>query len=436
MQIPANYKLLLYESATSQKSSWHFDSRETGWSITCSKKYILTNGRIRYSYVGSSGTTYYIESDDHVKEIPANATNESTYVVSYEANGGNDAPAQQKKAHGSTLTLSNETPSRTGYNFVGLSTDSGAKTASYQPRDSFTIDENTILYAVWSAKTYSITYHANGGDDAPAQQKKAYGSDITLSEIKPVRDGYEFIGWAVSSSSIYPSYYPGSTYSQNADVVLYAVWEQKVSPAFAYSMPSEWAKESISEAYEMDLIPEYMLKNFSTAATRMDFVRLAFNTIEKEQGLMYQVLCDQGIISSTETSISLTYTDVPTNCGYDMYDSYRVAALSALGIVKGVGNDKFEPNRTITRQEAATLLSRLNSFLEWDEVQSYKYRGSTDVLYADNGQLANWARDGVYNMKAIDVMNGVGNNRFGPAMTYTTEQSITTFVRLIHYHND
>ena len=76
-----------------------------------------------------------------------------------------------------------------------------------------------------SAKTsYKITYDANGGSGAPSQQTKWHGTNITLSSTKPTRTGHTFKGWATSASGSI-AYASGASYTANAAVTLYAVWQ-------------------------------------------------------------------------------------------------------------------------------------------------------------------------------------------------------------------
>ena len=71
---------------------------------------------------------------------------------------------------------------------------------------------------------HTVSYNANGGTGAPDTQKKIYGSVLTLSSVRPTRDGYVFMGWATSSAGDV-AYMPGATYGADADVTLYAVWQ-------------------------------------------------------------------------------------------------------------------------------------------------------------------------------------------------------------------
>ena len=72
-----------------------------------------------------------------------------TYAVTYNANGGTDAPAAQVKTYGTALTLSSTVPTRANYNFKGWATSASATAAAYQAGGSYTSNEAATLYAVW-----------------------------------------------------------------------------------------------------------------------------------------------------------------------------------------------------------------------------------------------------------------------------------------------
>ena len=149
----------------------------------------------------------------------------TSYSVTYNANGGSGAPASQTKWKDQTLTLSSTKPTRTGYSFLGWSTSSTATTATYAAGGSYTANAAATLYAVWKANTYTVKYNANGGTGAPANQTKTYGKALTLSSTKPTRTNYIFKGWGTSASATTVAYAAGASYTANAGITLYAVWE-------------------------------------------------------------------------------------------------------------------------------------------------------------------------------------------------------------------
>lgn len=75
------------------------------------------------------------------------------------------------------------------------------------------------------APTYTISYNANGGSGAPAQQTKSYNKPLALSNQKPTRTGYTFVGWLLEPESTNISYLSGDVYNENWNLTLYAGWE-------------------------------------------------------------------------------------------------------------------------------------------------------------------------------------------------------------------
>lgn len=149
----------------------------------------------------------------------------ASYKITYNANGGTGAPGSQTKWKDQALTLSSTKPTRTGYSFLGWSTSSSATSATYSAGGSYTANSAATLYAVWKANTYVVKYNANGGNGAPANQTKTYGKTLTLSSTKPTRANYNFKGWGTSASATSAAYTAGGSYTANAAITLYAVWE-------------------------------------------------------------------------------------------------------------------------------------------------------------------------------------------------------------------
>lgn len=75
----------------------------------------------------------------------------NTWAVAYNANGGTGAPASQTKTYGQTLTLSSTRPTRSGYTFLGWSTNATGTGTAYAPGGSYTANAAATLYAVWVA---------------------------------------------------------------------------------------------------------------------------------------------------------------------------------------------------------------------------------------------------------------------------------------------
>lgn len=192
---------------------------------------------------GTSASTIYLSAKLQTVERVGGITYASmsytipalaSYKVSYNANGGSGAPSAQTKYYGKTLKLSSTKPTRTGYTFKGWATSASGSVA-YASGANYTTNAAVTLYAVWQKITYTVSYNANGGTSAPSNQTKTYGVNLTLSSTKPTRASYvdengstisyAFKGWATSASSSTVAYKAGATYTANASITLYAVWQ-------------------------------------------------------------------------------------------------------------------------------------------------------------------------------------------------------------------
>ncbi len=153
-----------------------------------------------------------------------------TYTISYNANGGSGAPSSQTKTKDVTLALSTTKPTRTGYTFLGWSTNSSATSSTYSAGGSFTNNADTTLYAVWKANTYTVKYNANGGSGTMSNSSHTYDVSKALTTNAFTRSGYTFLGWSTSSNATTVTYTDGQSVknltSLNGDNFnLYAVWK-------------------------------------------------------------------------------------------------------------------------------------------------------------------------------------------------------------------
>lgn len=171
-----------------------------------------------------SGQTMSAKNSVTIKALPR-------YTVSYYANGGSGDLDSQTKIHGQDLTLRSTKPTKTGYIFKGWTNDPNSTEVIWTAGGKYTINASRKLYAVWQAKTYTISYNANGGSGAPKSQTKTYGKDLTLSSTKPTRTNYNFEGWSTSSTATSATYRAGERYTDNKAATLYAVW------TLAYTKP-------------------------------------------------------------------------------------------------------------------------------------------------------------------------------------------------------
>lgn len=181
-----------------------------------------------------------------------------TFSISFNGNGGSNPPASITKTYGQGIFLPLIAPTREGYNFLGWDTSSAGNVVVYEAGDLYEEEESVVLYAVWQIKTYTVTYNANGGSDAPSAQTKTHNISIVLSSVHPIRASYIFAGWGTSADATTPSYQPNSPYTVNADITLYAIWKEATydsADLFVDGEPCEvFIKGSDDAIYGADVI--------------------------------------------------------------------------------------------------------------------------------------------------------------------------------------
>lgn len=193
----------------------------------------VTPTRSGYNFLGwstsSSATSASYVAGDSIS-LSSNTTLYAVwakfYIVTYNANGGSNAPYSDKKLYGETLTLTRALPTPpentsatytvildanggtcdvdmmtvdnvVTYEFSHWNTSSDGTGRSYQSGESYTSNANITLYAQYDR----LTFH----------------QPITLPT--PTRTGYEFLGWSTGTGNVTGEYAP------TGNITLCAVWE-------------------------------------------------------------------------------------------------------------------------------------------------------------------------------------------------------------------
>lgn len=166
---------------------------------------------------------------------------------------------------------------------------------------------------------------------------------------------------------------------------------------------SSWAEESIEKAETLGIIHSDKNYDYVSDITREDFCEMICN---------YLTLIPNGL---TAVYAENPFTDT---------DSERVIALNALGIIKGKSETEFAPNDLLTREEAATVLHRLIKTVNADFASDGR-----DFAVDDKMEISDWAEESIQEMVNLEIMNGVGGNKFAPKENYSAEQAVVTLVR-------
>ncbi len=155
------------------------------------------------------------------------------YKVEYELCGGTGSALSRYFGYDERWSLpkASDFTSRDGYRFAGWALSEngsvvyqdGAEVEKLTSEDGATVK----LYAVWEPlPTYTLHYDANGGTAAPADASALEGDDCTVSDQKPVYNGYRFLGWSTDPAATQPddAYAAGTPLTMTGDLTLYAVW--------------------------------------------------------------------------------------------------------------------------------------------------------------------------------------------------------------------
>lgn len=145
-----------------------------------------------YSFSGKYGNVLFVAQWEQI-----------TYAVTYDANGGSNAPAAQSKIYGTALTLSSVVPVRTGYTFTGWNTAANGSGTAYASGASYTADANVTLYAQWAENTVTITYEAAlGGTVSLSSETVGVVTGTLQGSTATANTGYTFAGWYDASGAL------------------------------------------------------------------------------------------------------------------------------------------------------------------------------------------------------------------------------------------
>ena len=327
----------------------------------------------------------------------------SNWAVTYNANGGSGAPGNQTKWYGEDLTLQAAQPTRTGHNFAGWATSASGPVA-YYPSGRYTNNSAVNLYAKWNPHTYTVSYNANGGSGAPGNQTKTYGQNLTLSSVRPYRQNYTFKGWATSPSGGV-AYQPGSTYSGNSSVTLYAVWE------LAWLAPriTNLQATRCDSAGTLNEEGQYAKVTFNWATDRtVSAIKIVCNGVTVDgsgsgtSGSVSVVVGNNALSTENSYPVTVTVTDAVGSGTM----STTVAPMNYIIDVKsgGRGVSFGRPSTEDGVDIAWPLMPRIGTYL-------------TTFLHGENGAYGPWVKlgtwDNVYSQGSVAIIRiygGEGQN--------------------------
>lgn len=173
-------------------------------------------------------------------------------------------------------------------------------------------------------------------------------------------------------------------------------------------VPTQWFGVQIEYNYRYGLMAGMSTTEFGPSIT---LTRAMFVTI---LGRLAGV--DVSAYSGT------SFSDTPTGQWYSPYIEWGAKT----GIVAGMGNSKFEPNRAITREQMAAFVAR---YLTKEGLSLPQASGKIGV-FQDQASISAWAKSDVELMRQTGIFHGDTQGYFHPRSNATRAEAATVFMQL------
>lgn len=182
---------------------------------------------------------------------------------------------------------------------------------------------------------------------------------------------------------------------------------------------ADWAKEEVREAWSLGLLPDDLPEDYRSPITRMDFCRMMLSYLAAQWNTDPDTLVDLVNFHrgnhDADGLLVQTFADADAAC----------TAAFHLGLVQGKAPGIFDPDGSLTRQEAAVMLVRAQKslgFVPPDSIPTADYK--------DGASIAPWAAESVALLSQWKVMQGTGGNTFSPASSLTLQECAVLSLRL------
>ncbi|MCL2289423.1 MAG: InlB B-repeat-containing protein, partial [Bacteroidetes bacterium] len=152
----------------------------------------------------------------------------NTFTVTFDANGGDGTMEPQTFTYGVSQNITSNTFARTGYTFTGWNTQYDGGGTAYTNGQNISITAGMLLYAQWTLNTYTVTFHANGGNGTMGTQQFTHLVPQNLIANAFEYAGHTFNKWNTAAEGTGTDYVNEQSISITANMDLYAQWEAEV----------------------------------------------------------------------------------------------------------------------------------------------------------------------------------------------------------------
>lgn len=177
-----------------------------------------------------------------------------------------------------------------------------------------------------------------------------------------------------------------STEVTTDDVINYNKYED----AFI-DIKNHWAREIINAVADKNIVNGYDDNTFKpdNSITRAEFLTILYNS---------------KLADTTDLYADISFADVSGNEWYYDYIKWGVAN----NIIVGYEDNTFRGNNIISRQEMAVVISK------FIKLTNIKFNENNAVVFADNDNIALWAKEYVDSISAYGIIKGDSNNYYNP----------------------
>ena len=304
----------------------------------------------------------------------------------------------------------------TGSYFMWL----GSNGKLYAPGDNVPADV-TALTVQWTAPTYAVTLHANGGSVSPASMTT--GADGKLASLPtPTRSSYSFNGWYTEKNGG-TKVTTDTVFSANTTV--YAHWTYTggyYSPVY-YTLTFETnggdKLSPVSGSYNALIdLSKYAPKRSGYAFTGWYSERSLTNKVSGVYLTKDMTVYAGWRVDENPGTGANPFTDVSEKDWF--YGD--VMFVYENGLMLGTSKTLFSPYGTATRGMMATILWRMEG--------SPAPKGKNSFTDVEAGK---WYADAITWTAENGIFAGYGKDKFGPDDPITREQLAAIFYRYADY---
>lgn len=152
-------------------------------------------------------------------------------VVTFNANAADATGSTGPQASATSVNLTANGFSRTGYTFAGWNTDQNGNGTPYTDEQSYDFSADLTLWAQWTEvapTTHTATFEPNGGTGTATTQVTSGTVALDLNTF--TREGYVFAGWNTQQDGQGTPYADGATFDFSSDQTLWAQWDLDPTP--------------------------------------------------------------------------------------------------------------------------------------------------------------------------------------------------------------